>query len=38
MKQKIEIFTKVDIKMRAKDVVEEFDRYAQMYNGKIVQK
>jgi hypothetical protein len=31
------MFTKVDItKMRAKDVLEEFDRYAQMYNGKVI--
>lgn len=35
--KEVEMFTKVDItKMRAKDVLEEFDRYAQMYNGKIV--
>ena len=35
--KEVEMFTKVDItKMRAKDVLEEFDRYAQMYNCKIV--
>jgi len=34
--KEVEMFTKVDItKMRAKDVLEEFDRYAQMYNGKV---
>jgi hypothetical protein len=35
--KEVEMFTKVDItKMRAKDVLEEFDRYAQMYNGKVI--
>lgn len=35
--KEVEMFAKVDItKMRAKDVLEEFDRYAQMYNGKVI--
>ena len=35
--KEVEMFTKVDITiMRAKDVLEEFDRYAQMYNGKVI--
>lgn len=35
--KEVEMFTKVDItKMKPKDVLEEFDRYAQMYNGKVI--
>ena len=35
--KEVEMFKKVEIKkMREKDVLEEFDRYAPMYNGKVI--